>query len=61
MLAKSKAAKVGDDILQPGPYDSGSIVLDMDNNIIGLLFAGSEQTTIINPIDKVLELLNVSR
>lgn len=40
--------------------DSGSAVLDMDNNIIGLLFAGSEQTTVINPIDKVFELLSVN-
>ena len=39
--------------------DSGSVVLDMDNNLIGLLFAGSEQTTILNPINKVFELLNV--
>lgn len=41
--------------------DSGSAVLDMENNLLGLLFAGSDQTTIINPIDKVFELLNVSR
>ena len=39
--------------------DSGSAVLDMDGNVVGLLFAGSEAATIINPIDEVLSALNV--
>lgn len=42
---------------QPG--DSGSAVLDMERNLVGLLFAGSDNTTIINPIHKVLEALKV--
>ena len=42
---------------QPG--DSGSAVLDMDKRVVGLLFAGSDATTIINPIDAVLSALNV--
>ena len=42
---------------QPG--DSGSAVLDMDKRVVGLLFAGSDATTIINPIDAVLAALNV--
>ncbi len=41
------------------PGDSGSAVLDEDKRIVGLLFAGSEATTIINPIDEVLAALNV--
>jgi hypothetical protein len=41
------------------PGDSGSAVLDMDKRVVGLLFAGSEVTTIINPIDEVLSALNV--
>ena len=36
---------------QPG--DSGSLILDMDMNAIGLLFAGSDQVTIANPIHDV--------
>ncbi len=42
---------------QPG--DSGSAVLDMDKRVVGLLFAGSDVVTIINPIDEVLAALNV--
>lgn len=30
--------------------DSGSLVLDNDNNIVGLLFAGSSQFTVVNKI-----------
>lgn len=39
--------------------DSGSAVLDADDYVIGLLFAGSDAVTIINPIRFVLEALNV--
>ena len=39
--------------------DSGSLVLDEYKNAVGLLFAGSKKTTIINPILDVLTLLNV--
>ena len=42
---------------QPG--DSGSAVLDMDKRVVGLLFAGSDVITIINPIDEVFTALNV--
>jgi len=42
---------------QPG--DSGSAVLDMDRRVVGLLFAGSDAATIINPIDEVLSALSV--
>ncbi len=42
---------------QPG--DSGSAVLDMDKQLVGLLFAGSQATTIINPIADVFSALNV--
>ncbi len=42
---------------QPG--DSGSAVLDMDRRVVGLLFAGSNLVTIINPIDEVLSALDV--
>ena len=39
--------------------DSGSAVLDMNRNVVGLLFAGSEKTTVINRIENVLAALDV--
>ncbi len=39
--------------------DSGSVVLDQDNNLVGLLFAGSPTTTVINRIQNVFSELNV--
>jgi len=39
--------------------DSGSAVLDTDGNIIGLLFAGSDQTTVINRIEHVFAALEI--
>jgi hypothetical protein len=39
--------------------DSGSAVLDMDDRVVGLLFAGSDAATIINPISEVFSALNV--
>jgi len=41
--------------------DSGSAVLDSNNRLIGLLFAGSESSTIINRIENVFSALGVSR
>jgi len=42
-----------------GGGDSGSAVLDMGEYVIGLLFAGSDVATLINPIHSVLNALNV--
>ncbi len=42
---------------QPG--DSGSAVLDMERRVVGLLFAGSDNTTLINPIQYILDALDV--
>lgn len=39
--------------------DSGSAVLNNDNKVVGLLFAGSEKFTIINPIQYVMIELDV--
>jgi len=39
--------------------DSGSLVLDFQNNAVGLLFAGSSSVTILNPIYYVLALLRI--
>jgi len=47
--------------LMAGPMsaggDSGSAVLNMDDKVVGLLFAGSDTTTIMNPIGSVLSAL----
>jgi V8-like Glu-specific endopeptidase len=40
--------------------DSGSAVLDGEGYVIGLLFAGSDSTTIHNRIANVTNALNVS-
>jgi hypothetical protein len=41
------------------PGDSGSLVLDLDNVAVGLLFAGSEVITVCNQIENVRALLRV--
>lgn len=40
--------------------DSGSCVFDKNNRLCGLLFAGSDKITIINRIQNVFDLLNIS-
>jgi hypothetical protein len=40
--------------------DSGSAVLDEEDYVVGLLFAGSQNTTIINPIQFVLDALGIT-
>ncbi len=40
--------------------DSGSAVLDEEGYVVGLLFAGSETTTIINRLQNVLDALRVT-
>lgn len=52
------------DQLMAGPMsqggDSGSAILDDNNNLVGLLFAGSENSTIINRIENVFSALEIS-
>jgi len=45
--------------IQSAGGDSGSAVLTMGNELVGLLFAGSENTTLINPISWVLDALQL--
>jgi hypothetical protein len=40
--------------------DSGSAVLDENNNLVGLLFAGSDTSTIINRIENVFSALGLT-
>lgn len=42
------------------PGDSGSLIVDNQNRAVGLLFAGSDTVTVINPIDAVLTALNIT-
>lgn len=63
MLGPGEEATFYDQILtdpmaQPG--DSGSIVVDDKMRAVGLLFAGSSDATIINPIINVMKLLNIT-
>lgn len=50
-------------IIKPGDFsaggDSGSLVLDTDENALGLLFAGSRTHTIANQIEHVSRLLKI--
>ena len=39
--------------------DSGSLVVDAQNRSVGLLFAGSDQSTIFSPIKDVISLLEI--
>jgi len=62
MLAPGEEATFYEQILtgpmaQPG--DSGSLVVDENMKAVGLLFAGSDQATLINPIINVLRLLQI--
>jgi S1-C subfamily serine protease len=41
--------------------DSGSVVLNEKNEVIGLLFAGSDSLTIVNKIQNVIEALGLDR
>jgi hypothetical protein len=40
--------------------DSGSAILDNNNNLVGLLFAGSDSSTIINRIENVFSVLGIN-
>jgi hypothetical protein len=42
------------------PGDSGSLIVDMQNHAVGLLFAGSSTVTVMNPIAAVLSALNIT-
>lgn len=42
------------------PGDSGSLVVDYNNKAVGLLFAGSDKGTLLNPIQEVLDKLKVN-
>ncbi|MGD0153404.1 MAG: hypothetical protein ABSC17_06540 [Thermacetogeniaceae bacterium] len=45
--------------LKSQPGDSGSLIVDRDNRAVGLLFAGSNDYTVFNPIQTVCDQLGV--
>lgn len=45
--------------LKSQPGDSGALILDQDNRAVGLLFAGSNEYTVFNPIQTVCDQLGV--
>jgi len=49
---------VSDCTVNPG--DSGSLVLNKENQAVGLVFAGSDQYSVFNRIDNVLKQLEVT-
>lgn len=59
----SKVATFENQIIAGGmssPGDSGSLVVDGSEPLaVGLLYAGSDTTTVLSPIDRVLDLLDV--
>ena len=46
--------------IQSGGGDSGSAILNNNNEVVGLLFAGSDTSTIFNPIEHVLSAFGVT-
>ncbi|AGB40105.1 hypothetical protein Halha_0085 [Halobacteroides halobius DSM 5150] len=62
-LSASRSAIFTDQIVTKPfskPGDSGSLVLNKQNQAVGLLFAGSDKSTICNKITNVLDALEVS-
>jgi len=49
---------VSDCVVNPG--DSGSLMLNRENEAVGLVFAGSDQFSVFNRIDNVLKRLKVT-
>ena len=39
--------------------DSGAVVVDAENYVVGLLYAGSKTSSLVSPIGPVLQALNV--
>ena len=54
LLASNPCDRAG---LSPG--DSGSAVLDFDNRVIGLGFAGSDSVSVINKMSNVMRKLKI--
>ncbi|BAF58265.1 MAG: hypothetical protein HPY89_09930 [Pelotomaculum sp.] len=48
---------VADMVSQPG--DSGSLVVDQERKVVGLLFAGSDKLTIFNRISNIMDCLGI--
>lgn len=61
-IAEAESAWFSDQVVAElvcKPGDSGSLILDTENNAVGLLFAGSNTHCIINRIQNVMDLLDI--
>ena len=61
-LSSQESVMFDDQILTgplASPGDSGSLVLDEQHNAVGLLFAGSDNASVVNKIQNVMELLDI--
>lgn len=45
--------------IKSGPGDSGSLIVGMQNQAVGLLFAGGNNITVLNPIADVVQQLRI--
>ncbi|HUW63539.1 MAG TPA: hypothetical protein VMW83_02400 [Spirochaetia bacterium] len=61
-MENDKEAWFGDQVvtdMKSGPGDSGSLVVNENHQAVGLLFAGSEQYSIFNRIQNIIDALEV--
>jgi hypothetical protein len=62
LSASSSAVFTNQIVTEPfsKPGDSGAVVVDDDNQAVGLLFAGSDKSTVCNDIHNVLDALEIT-
>jgi len=62
LMENDQEAWFGDQVvsdMKSGPGDSGSLMLNTEDQAVGLLFAGSDQYTVFNRIQNVIDALQI--